>query len=245
MSDHFTKLHRFDKRFERAWKKKHTDIEVAKPRSLRGQLFLFANAGTGVIGVDEVGRGCLAGPVIAAAVMLPKLEKGSALATELEKLNDSKQLTARQRERLAKTIHSCSWTAIGSASPEEIDKINILQATLLSMKRAVEKLQNLLPAAYTNPTILVDGTRVADGMPGEVHTVPKGDTKSAAIAAASVVAKVYRDQLITELAADYPEYHWEKNKGYPSKQHRKALYKLGPTIWHRQSFSCEQVPDDE
>lgn len=202
---------------------------------------LFSGAASGLIGVDEVGRGCLAGPVVAAAVMLPALRNDSALAKELRDLNDSKQLTATQRETFAQVIRGCGWFAIAEASPEEIDEINILQASLLAMKRAIWKLEKMVPQSLEESLILIDGNRPLEGLSGVQHSVIKGDSRSASIAAASVVAKVYRDDLMAKLHDEFPRYNWRSNKGYPSIEHRRAIEEVGTCKWHRMSFSFKSV----
>ena len=178
---------------------------------------------TPIIGVDEVGRGPLAGPVISAAIILNK-EKIP------EGINDSKKLSKKKREVINEELISQHSFAIGIASVEEIDKINILQASLLAMKRAVLNL-NIKPQ-----TILVDGNKLPD-LEYNMYPIIKGDSKSISIAAASIVAKVYRDKLMQDLSLQYPGYYWEKNSGYGTKQHLLALDNLGVTPIHRKSFA--------
>jgi ribonuclease HII len=227
----FSRLADFDSQYIK-------DVRLLPGRTVNGgtQLTLFKGAASGVIGVDEVGRGCLAGPVMAAAVMLPVIESVSWLGELLEKLNDSKQLTARRREKLAETIRACSWFAVGSASPEEIDQINILQASHLAMRRAVEGLAGQLPMDFQAATVLVDGIYPIAGLKAKQVAVPNGDEKSAAIAAASVVAKVARDDLMLRLDQEFGQFGWSKNKGYPSQDHCDAIALHGRTSWHRRSF---------
>lgn len=175
-------------------------------------------------GCDEVGRGCLAGPVVAAAVILPKNFVHPVL-------NDSKQLTANQRLMLTEVIEkqALAW-AIGQASPQEIDQHNILNASYLAMHRAIAQLQ---PAPAL---LLIDGNRFQP-YPNIPHEcIVKGDTKFAAIAAASILAKTYRDALMQRLAQNFPGYGWESNVGYPTKAHRKGIQQQGITPHHRQSF---------
>lgn len=175
-------------------------------------------------GLDEVGRGCLAGPVVAAAVILPADYTHSLL-------NDSKQLTAQQRLLVEKDIvrDAVDW-AIAEVSHQEIDKINILNASFLAMHRAVDALK-VLPEH-----LLVDGNRFTP-YPLLPHTcVIKGDAHYFSIAAASVLAKNYRDQLMADLAIHYPAYGWEHNVGYPTIRHRRAIAEFGPTPYHRKSF---------
>ncbi|MHA7877888.1 MAG: ribonuclease HII [Bacteroidota bacterium] len=180
-------------------------------------------------GCDEVGRGCLAGPVVAAAVILPK----SFLLTGLK---DSKQLTPTQRQHLSKDIRqeAIAW-ALGEASPQEIDQHNILYATYLAMHRAIAQLQRI-PAL-----LLIDGPRFQ-----AYHNIPhqcviKGDAQLAPIAAASVLAKTYRDARMRQLANSFPGYGWRTNVGYPTKAHRKAIKVLGATPHHRRSFRLLSV----
>ena len=189
---------------------------------------LAAGFGTGTIvcGVDEVGRGPLAGPVVAAAAILPD----GGLPGELAVLvNDSKLLKAGMREALAPLILRHARVGIGMASVEEIDRLNILQASLLAMKRAVGVLGVVPDVA------LVDGNRAPD-LACRTITIVGGDAASLSIAAASVVAKVERDRIMAELARSHPGYGWERNAGYPTAEHRKALISLGITVHHRRSF---------
>ncbi|AHM60599.1 ribonuclease HII [Flammeovirgaceae bacterium 311] len=175
-------------------------------------------------GCDEAGRGCLAGPVVAAAVILP-------LTFQHPFLNDSKQLSPQQRQELAPFIKSSAlaW-AIAACSPEEIDQHNILQASLLAMHRAVAQLQ------LTPGLLLIDGNRF-NPYPFIQHVcIVKGDSLYASIAAASVLAKTHRDELMLELSAEHPQYGWANNMGYPTREHKKALLEWGPTPWHRKTF---------
>ncbi|MCX6241103.1 MAG: ribonuclease HII [Bacteroidetes bacterium] len=175
-------------------------------------------------GVDEAGRGCLAGPVFAAAVILPADYRD-------EELNDSKQLTALKRERLRKTIEqdALAW-AVGSISPGIIDEINILNASILAMHDAIHKLK-LKPEF-----ILVDGNRFKPVNNIRHQCIIKGDTKFMSIAAASILAKTYRDEYMTMIGQEFPQYDWKNNKGYPCRKHRNAIYQFGPCIYHRMSF---------
>ena len=176
-----------------------------------------------VAGVDEVGRGCLAGPVVAAAVILPKdlTEHG---------ITDSKRLSATQREPLAEFIKEVAVSvSVARVEPMEIDRINILQASLLAMKLAVKSL-SVQPRA-----ILVDGNQqVPIDIPQK--TLIKGDSRSCSIAAASIVAKVYRDRLMEEYGLEFPQYLFEKHKGYATKSHREMIRRFGPCPIHRKSF---------
>ena len=176
-----------------------------------------------VCGVDEAGRGPLAGPVCAAAVILPR-------GLELPGLNDSKKLTDKKRRELFPIIKEQAIAyGIGLASEKEIDEINILQATYLAMQRAIDQLEGKADFA------LIDGNRAKDfGIP--LKTVVKGDSLSASIAAASVLAKVTRDDLMLEMAREYPEYAFDVHKGYGTKAHYAALTEHGPCAIHRMSF---------
>ncbi len=181
-----------------------------------------------VAGVDEVGRGALFGPVVAAAVILQPAEKDALQALGVK---DSKQLSRHQRELLDASIRDTATAyAVGMANVREIDRINILQASLLAMKRAVLRLE---PAPSC---CLVDGNQPIPGLKIAQRTVIKGDQTEVAIAAASIVAKVWRDRLIIRLAKRYPGYELASNKGYGSKRHRAALSQCGPTRQHRRSF---------
>ena len=177
-------------------------------------------------GCDEAGRGCLAGPVVAAAVILDK-----AVAEELD-LNDSKQLTAKKRNELRVKIEeqSISW-AVSFVPHDKIDEINILQASFLAMRQSVDQL-------LSKPEhLLIDGNRfvTSDSMPP--HTcIVKGDAKFSSIAAASILAKTHRDDFMLKQDEKWPGYSWNSNFGYPTKAHRLAIYKLGPTPIHRMSF---------
>ena len=175
-------------------------------------------------GCDEAGRGCLCGPVSCAAVILPP-------DFVCEELNDSKQLSEKKREELRKIIEkeAVAW-AVVMVSPEEIDEINILNASIEGMHRALSKL-NIKPGH-----ILVDGNRFKPYEDIPHTTVVKGDATFMSIAAASVLAKTHRDELMLELAEKYPGYGWEINKGYPTKKHREAIRQLGVTPLHRKTF---------
>ncbi|MBX9666319.1 MAG: ribonuclease HII [Candidatus Obscuribacterales bacterium] len=211
-----------------------------------GQMKLFKQKQRWIIGVDEVGRGCLAGPVVACAVVLPGLEQKSEIAERLALLDDSKKLAASVRENLSTTIRGCAQYAIAEASPKEIDTINIFHASLLAMKRAVNSLVSSAMIDLRETLILIDGKWTLPDLDANQLPVIKGDTRSAAIAAASVVAKVYRDALMKGLSESFPHYQWQSNKGYPSGAHRQAIVEHGMTEWHRRSFRClpEGDPDD-
>ncbi len=175
-------------------------------------------------GCDEVGRGCLAGPVVAASVILPQDYHNPWI-------NDSKKLSKSNREELIEEIKEMSLTwAIAEASVEEIDQINILNASFLAMKRAILAL-NQVP-----DHLLIDGNRWKSDLSLPFTCVIKGDGKFASIAAASILAKVYRDDLMEKLALEFPHFAWERNAGYPTKAHREGIEKFGSTIWHRKSF---------
>lgn len=196
------------------------------------------NLGGIVLGVDEAGRGPLAGAVYAAAVTAPLDLAEGLLAGAWSGINDSKQLSAKRREALAeviKTTIGCTW-AIASASPREIDKLNILRATHLAMRRAVEEVAAKLGGeASRNVAVLVDGNPV-QGLPCKSQNLVKGDSKSLFIAAASILAKTARDADCLRLEAEYPGYGFAKHKGYPTKEHFAALAELGPCPEHRRSF---------
>lgn len=180
-----------------------------------------------VAGIDEAGRGPWAGPVVAAAVILPEDRITESLR---DRLDDSKKLKKALREALLGKLEPIAEIGVGIASTEEIDSLNILQATLLAMKRACA----LLPTPPA--TALVDGNRPPD-LPCEVRTVVKGDALSLSIAAASIVAKVTRDRIMVDLAAQFPGYGWERNAGYGTAEHQNALLELGVTPAHRASFA--------
>lgn len=176
-------------------------------------------------GCDEAGRGCLAGSVFAAAVILPPDFKS-------DDLNDSKQLSEKKRYALRPLIEreAVAW-AVGIVTPEEIDKINILKASFLAMHRAIEQLK------VKPEHLLIDGNRFTP-YPAVSHTtIVKGDGKYLSIAAASILAKTYRDDYMHELALEYPGYHWTENKGYPTKAHREAIRAIGISPYHRKTFT--------
>ena len=196
------------------------------------------NLGGIVLGVDEAGRGPLVGAVYAAAVTVPLDLAKRLLVGEWSGINDSKQLSAKRRETLAEVIKmtvGCTW-AIASASPCEIDRLNILKATHLAMRRAVEEVAAKLGEETARKiTVLVDGNPV-QGLPYKAQNLVKGDAKSLFIAAASILAKTARDADCLRLEAEYPGYGFAKHKGYPTKEHFAALAKLGPCPEHRRSF---------
>ena len=176
-------------------------------------------------GCDEAGRGCLAGSVYAAAVILPD-------GYQNELLNDSKQLTEKRRYALREIIErdAVAW-AVGVVTPEEIDKINILNASILAMHRALDQLK-VRPEA-----IIVDGNRFKPYQELPYTTIVKGDGKYLSIAAASILAKTYRDDYMNRLAEEFPQYDWLSNKGYPTKKHRDAIRQYGITPYHRKTFN--------
>jgi ribonuclease HII len=189
-----------------------------------------------LIGVDEVGRGCLAGPVYAAALVMPKGPIDKTLSKQLKILNDSKQLTIEERERLAPVLEEAAIWAVASASPKEIDQVNILQASLLAMHRAIKSLIAKYRILNLAPLVVVDGRTRIPELPYKQVPVIKGDGQSACIAAASIIAKVHRDRFMTTLAAEIPHYHWHSNKGYSCRSHVEAIMTHGTTVWHRRSF---------
>lgn len=181
-------------------------------------------------GCDEAGRGCLAGPVFAAAVILPKNYSNSLL-------NDSKKLNEKQRQKLKPQIEqdAIAW-AVAEVSPDEIDKINILNASILAMHRAVGQLI-VMPES-----LLIDGNRFKKYQNVPHHCIIKGDGRYLSIAAASILAKTYRDESMDRLHIEFPFYSWNENKGYPTKKHREGIKNNGITVHHRQSFTL--LPPD-
>ncbi len=176
-------------------------------------------------GCDEAGRGCLAGSVYAAAVILPPDYTN-------DELNDSKKLTEKKRYLLRSQIqHDALAWAVGVVTPEEIDKINILNASILAMHRALDQL-SVRPEA-----VIIDGNRFKPYQDLPYTTIVKGDAKYLSIAAASILAKTYRDDYMNELAQQYPQYGWQENKGYPTRQHREAIRQWGVTPLHRKSYN--------
>lgn len=179
-------------------------------------------------GCDEVGRGCIAGPLYAAAVIFPFDYKN-------EEINDSKQLSAAKRNQLREIIErdALAW-AVGVVSPQEIDKINILKASFLGMTRAVEQL------AIKPELLLIDGNRFVNTTDIPYKTIVKGDATYLSIAGASILAKCYRDELMEKLDAEFPQYGWKDNKGYPTKFHQDAVLEHGYTPYHRRSFQLKR-----
>lgn len=185
----------------------------------------FSNKETIECGCDEAGRGCLAGPVVAAAVILPQ-----GFSHPL--LNDSKKLSDKQRRFLRPIIEQNALAyCVGFVSNQEIDKINILQASFLAMNRAVEGLKQ------KPELLLIDGNRFNNKTDIAFQCIVKGDSLYQSIAAASILAKTYRDDYMLNLHKEFPKYHWDKNMGYPTKQHRQAIIENGISPFHRKSFN--------
>ncbi len=176
-------------------------------------------------GCDEAGRGCLAGPVYAAAVILPKDYHN-------ELLNDSKKLTAKQREKLKQEIEkqAISWS-VASVDHITIDRVNILNASFLAINKAISGLKN------KPELLLIDGNRFKNETGIQYQCIIKGDSKYMSIAAASILAKTYRDEFMLQLHEEFPQYGWNRNKSYATKEHREAIIKFGQSPWHRKSFS--------
>jgi ribonuclease HII len=206
-----------------------------------------------VVGLDEVGRGCLAGPVCAAAFAY-KLDAERVLWKPGFRVTDSKKLSASQRAetRAYLSANPEFLMSVAEASVEEIDSINILRASLLAMKRAYETVRKSIPE-NASTWVLVDGNILPDIALCEKAAIVKGDSKSFAIAAAAILAKEHRDALMKKLSQDYPHYNWAKNVGYPTEDHTSALLKIGVSPWHRKSFRyggrflhefCERAGND-
>lgn len=189
-------------------------------------------------GCDEAGRGCLAGPVYAAAVVLPSPDEAGNSFEALAELNDSKQLSERRRYALREVIQreAKAW-AVGVVSAGEIDKINILRASILAMHRAIAQL------TVRPQHLLIDGNRFSPYEDIPHTTVVKGDATYMSIAAASILAKTYRDDFMMRIHEEYPHYHWNQNKGYPAAVHREAIRRYGTTPYHRMTFRL--LPDAE
>ena len=205
-------------------KKKEEELSTASKTS-KYMLASYYYEGKVEAGCDEAGRGCLAGSVYAAAVVLPADYHNN-------ELNDSKQLTDRRRRLLRDVIErdAVAW-AVGVVTPEEIDRINILNASILAMHRALDQL-TVRPEA-----IIVDGNRFKPYHSLPHTTIVKGDGKYLSIAAASILAKTYRDDYMDRLAQEYPQYDWQSNKGYPTRKHRDAIRQYGLTPYHRRTFN--------
>lgn len=184
-----------------------------------------------IIGVDEAGRGPLAGPVVAAAVIIDKY------LDEFELINDSKKLSEKKREKLFDTILENCKVGVGIATVEEIDSLNILNANFLAMRRALEDLEE-------EGFVLVDGNHLIREYQGEQEFVIKGDGKSLSIAAASIIAKVTRDKIMEKVSEEYPQYEFSKHKGYGTKVHREKILEFGPSPVHRMSFLKKILKDN-
>lgn len=197
---------------------------MAKPAAMSADLFSTSSDKFPIAGVDEAGRGPLAGPVVAAAVILDP-------ARPVAGLGDSKAISEKRRTALALQIRQFAWVGVGIAEPEEIDRLNILQATMTAMARAVRNLP------LTPGHVLIDGNRVPEGLPCSAEAIIKGDATEAAIGAASIIAKTVRDDLMLRAALRFPGYGFEAHKGYPSALHRNALITLGPCPIHRFSYA--------
>jgi ribonuclease HII len=198
--------------------------------------FKFEDACEGLVcGIDEVGRGPLAGPVVACAVIIDRVRMPKKI---LDEVNDSKKLKREKREYLFRYLQEYSHSSVAECSVEEIDTINILQASLLAMKKACEALPHMPAVA------LVDGNKVPK-LSCRVQTIVSGDAKSLSIAAASIIAKHYRDELMRKLAEEFPHYGWENNAGYGTAQHLKAIEIHGITRLHRRSFSTVSKNSDK
>lgn len=181
-----------------------------------------------IVGVDEAGRGPLAGPVVSAAVKIKTYDP------RFEKINDSKKISEKLREELFDVILANCFVGVGIATVEEIDDINILNATLLSMRRALEDLKENDGISFEK--VMVDGNHKIREYSGQQEALIKGDGKSLSIAAASIIAKVTRDRIMNLIGREYPQYGFEKHKGYGTKQHREAILEIGVTPVHRKTF---------
>jgi len=208
-------------------KKEERLMEKEKLENKRNELMEFDEKYNKiVVGVDEAGRGPLAGPVVAGAVIVIQH------FPELQEINDSKKLAEKKRERLFEAIEKNCIVGIGIASEKEIDEINILNATFLAMRRAIS--QVVKKSAFD--IVLVDGNHLIREYEEEQECIVKGDGKSLAIATASIVAKVTRDRMLCEIAKEFPEYEFEKHKGYGTKRHREILLEKGACKYHRKTF---------
>ncbi len=214
-----------EKKIRKRKKKDEVVENIEEPKMTLHEFDL--SKGEIVIGVDEAGRGPLAGNVVATAAILKKY------SSDLDEINDSKKLTEKKREKLFDVIMESFYIGVGEATPEEIDEINILNATFLAMRRALE---NLKKQCSTDHLVLVDGNFKIREYEGEQEFVIKGDAKSLSIAAASIIAKVTRDREMIEEGKKYPEYKFEKHKGYGTKLHKEKLLELGVLPIHRKSF---------
>lgn len=199
-------------------------VNKTKKLMSREQLKPYFKEGCIEAGCDEAGRGCLAGPVVAAAVILPKDFNNDLI-------NDSKQLSEKKRMLLRNIIEkeALNW-AVAFVDNTEVDEINVLNASYLAMHRAIEKLSEL------PEHLIIDGNRFKKFKDIPHHCVVKGDSKYLSIAAASILAKTHRDEYMEKIHQEYPDYDWNKNKAYPTKKHREAISKFGVTKYHRKSF---------
>lgn len=188
-----------------------------------------------IVGVDEAGRGPLAGPVVAAAVIIIQYFK------ELDEINDSKKLSEKKREQLFELIKEKCIVGTGIADEKEIDEINILNATFSAMRKAINEVKE----KSDFDIVLVDGNHKIRKYEGEQEAVIKGDSKSLSIAAASIVAKVTRDKMMREMSEEFPEYRFDKHKGYATKLHREILIEKGPCKYHRKTFLGKILGDQE
>ena len=213
-----------EKKVRRGRKKKNILSEEKEAASLHD---FDINIGEEIIGVDEAGRGPLAGSVVAAAVKIKDYN------SDLDEINDSKQISEKKRERLYDVVKEHFYVGVGVADAKEIDEINILNATFLAMRRALENLKKECEGEYL---VLVDGNFKIREYKGRQEPIVKGDGKSLSIAAASIIAKVTRDRMMREEAVKYPLYGFEKHKGYGTKQHRDAIEEHGVLDIHRKSF---------
>lgn len=218
--------------------KKPQLADLKLPEQLREKLKFEISSGfpaRTLIGIDEVGMGCLAGPVVACAVKLPDDFQFAEWQLEID---DSKKLSEKKRKELVIEIQK--WApvyGIGLASPQEIDEINILNAAHLAMRRALEKLKSQTPELEWSETFgLVDGKHIPKQMPLRTQAIVKGDALSFTIGCASILAKVYRDDLMGSLDNEFPGYQFAKHKGYGTQVHREAIEQLGPSVMHRRSF---------
>jgi ribonuclease HII len=208
----------------------------------KDQASLAEPRGHWVIGLDEVGRGCLAGPVVAAAFAY-KISSERMLWKPAFRVTDSKKLSAAQRQQTRGYLQANPEFihAVAEASAEEIDRINILKASLLAMKRAYDVVRNQIPES-AHVWALIDGNTLAPIDRCERSAVVKGDSKSFAIAAAAILAKEHRDSLMKTLSEAFPEYNWAQNVGYPTPDHASGLQKIGVSPWHRKSFRMSGLP---
>jgi len=219
-------------------------LKISRKSKIKELVEFDINNGSVVIGTDEAGRGPVAGPVVAGAVYFPDFSE--EVCEVIKFIDDSKKFSSnpKLRKELSEGIKSVAKYSIQQCSVEEIDKINILQASLLAMRKCCEDLIAQSSVNKDGLIILVDGKFVIPKYNYSQKAVKKGDTLSASIAAASILAKVYRDELMQGLAEEFPQYCWHKNKGYPTLAHREALKKHGACQWHRKTFLgkvlCEQ-----